>query len=95
MVQGVVTKLTRTNQEGQVTIPGDMLRALGITEPTLMTVTLEGDRLVLSKMDDDSRASVREYSDEEIAEFMEVDRISPELAQWVRERYPSRLTELE
>ena len=32
--------------------------------------------------------NTRVYSDEEIAEFMEADRLSPEFTEWLRNRMP-------
>jgi bifunctional DNA-binding transcriptional regulator/antitoxin component of YhaV-PrlF toxin-antitoxin module len=70
--------------KGQITIPVAMRRALGITNETLLEVSLQGDQIVISKLSLKSDHPVRIYTDEEIAEFLEADKISPELAAWVQ-----------
>lgn len=92
MAQDTLSTFILTSEEGQITIPDHMLAALGITEPTVVIIAVVDGKLVIEKLDDPPEGSVREYSDEEIAEFLEEDRIPDELAQWVRERYPSRLS---
>jgi AbrB family looped-hinge helix DNA binding protein len=90
-----MSKVVRPLPKGQITIPVAIRRALGIDETSLLEVGLENGKIVISKVEIDREPAVREYSDEEIATFLEEDTISPELAQWVRERYPPRLKWLE
>lgn len=71
--------------KGQITILAAMRRALGIDESSLLEIRLDGDRLVISKLVERDDESVRIFTDEEIAAFMEEDKISPELADWVRD----------
>ena len=40
-----MTKIVRPLRSGQITIPAEMRRRLGITEQTLMQLTLEGSEL--------------------------------------------------
>jgi bifunctional DNA-binding transcriptional regulator/antitoxin component of YhaV-PrlF toxin-antitoxin module len=71
--------------DGQITIPARMRRALSIDETSLIEIRLDGDRLIISNVTPRDDESVRIFSDEEIAEFLEEDKISPELAEWARE----------
>ncbi|HEY3115990.1 MAG TPA: AbrB/MazE/SpoVT family DNA-binding domain-containing protein, partial [Chloroflexota bacterium] len=47
--------------KGQITIPIAIRRALGITESSLLEVSLEGDRAVISKLDQPTSKSLRVY----------------------------------
>lgn len=78
-------KVVRPLPKGQITIPVAIRRALGITESSLLEIGLDGERIVFSKLDHIGDSSLRLYSDEEIAEFLEEDRITPEIAQRVRD----------
>lgn len=84
MAQPATTKIVQPLAKGQITIPIAMRRALGITDTTLLEVSLEGDQIVISKLSLEPDHPVRIYTDDEIAEFLEADKISPELAAWVR-----------
>jgi hypothetical protein len=61
-----------------------MRRALGITDESLLQVTLEGDHILIAPLRSSSDDNLRLYTDEEIAEFLEEDKISPDLAMWVQ-----------
>jgi bifunctional DNA-binding transcriptional regulator/antitoxin component of YhaV-PrlF toxin-antitoxin module len=77
--------------EGQVSIPETMRHALGLDDSTLIELRLDGDRLIISKPEDDeSDDSVRIYTDEEIARFLEEDKIDPGLAAWAEEYIKAR-----
>ncbi|MBI4494366.1 MAG: AbrB/MazE/SpoVT family DNA-binding domain-containing protein [Chloroflexi bacterium] len=70
--------------KGQVTIPIAIRRALGIDESSLLEVSLEGDRIVISKLGGQPEGAFRVYSDEEVAQFLEEDKLTPEIAERVR-----------
>lgn len=59
--------------------------ALGITDCSLLEIALEGERIVISKLDPPAELAPRLYSDAGIAEFLAEDRISQETAERVRE----------
>ena len=79
------SKLVRPLPKGQITIPVAMRRALGIDENSVLQIGLEDDRIVISKLELGPAAGNRLYSDQEIEELLEEDRIKPETAQYVRE----------
>ena len=85
MAPRALKKVVRPLPKGQITIPVGIRRALGIDETSLLEVRLEDGKIVIVKLDVQPEASFRVYSDEEIAEFLENDRITPETAQRVRE----------
>jgi bifunctional DNA-binding transcriptional regulator/antitoxin component of YhaV-PrlF toxin-antitoxin module len=89
----VSAKRLRTHK-GQITIPIAMRRALGITDETLLQLSLEGDRITISKLPLRKTDELGIYSDEELAEYLEADRIPPEVADWARNNFgrPRRLT---
>ena len=78
-------RIIRPLPKGQITIPIAIRRELDITESSLLEIALEGERIVISKLDPSGDLAPRLYSDAEIAEFLAEDRISPETAERVRE----------
>ena len=70
--------------KGQITIPAEFREALGIGSDTLLTVTLEGDRLVVKRVSLGDEG-LREYTEQEIAQFLEEDKLDPEVGRKVRE----------
>ena len=70
--------------KGQITIPAEFREALGIGSDTLLTVTLEGDRLVVKPVSLGNEG-LREYTEQEIAQFLEEDKLDPEVGRKVRE----------
>ena len=79
-------KVVQPVLNGQITIPQEILSALSIADCSLVQVGIDGDKIVISKLELETDRDVRIYSDEEIAEFLEADKLSPELAEWARTR---------
>ncbi len=75
-------KVVRTLARGQVTIPNEFRRALGIEAETMLSVTLVGDHLEIAPVRVPS--DLRRYTDEDIARFLEEDRLDEETARRVR-----------
>ncbi len=80
----VPRKIVRSLSNGQITIPIDFRRKLGIDRDTLLAASIEGEQIVLTPMRLEQE-TLREYTDEDISRFLEEDRISPEVAARVRE----------
>lgn len=78
MAELPVSHTVRPLHRGQVTIPIAIRRALGITESSLLRLSVEGDRIIISKLTAEPNGEGRVYSDEEIAA-------------WVREYVRARL----
>ena len=85
MAQAPISKVVRPLPKGQITIPIAIRRALGITDASLLEVRLQGDEIVISKLEYRQGDAFRVYSDEEIAEFLAEDHITAETAERVRE----------
>lgn len=78
-------KIVRPLPKGQITIPAAIRRALDITDSSLLEIAIEGQRIVISKLDRSAGVSPRLYSDEEVAEFLAEDEITPDTAARVRQ----------
>jgi bifunctional DNA-binding transcriptional regulator/antitoxin component of YhaV-PrlF toxin-antitoxin module len=76
--------------EGQIVIPDSMRHALGLGASELLEIRLDGEHLIISKLGEPSDGDIRVYTDEEIAEFLEADKIPPDLADWARRRFGRR-----
>jgi len=85
MAQAPISKIVRPLPKGQITIPIAIRRVLGITDASLLEVRLQGDEIVISKLGYGHGDPFRVYSDEEIAEFLDEDRITAETAERVCE----------
>jgi AbrB family looped-hinge helix DNA binding protein len=70
--------------KGQITIPNEFRTALGIDGETLLDVALVGDHLEIKPLRRGGE-SLRRYSDDDIARFLEEDRLDEETARRVRE----------
>jgi AbrB family looped-hinge helix DNA binding protein len=84
MARSQTVRIVHPLAKGQITIPVGIRRALGIDETTLLQVTLEGERIVITKVPE-PRRDMRLYTDEEIQEFLAEDALSPAEAEWVQQ----------
>lgn len=80
-----ISKIVKPLPKGQVTIPAEFRRRLGIDESTLLNITLTGDRLEIRPLRVGEEARLRRYSDEQIARFLKEDRIDAATARKVRQ----------
>ena len=80
-----MSKVVRPLPEGQITIPIAIRRALRITAASLLEVSSQDDKIVISKVGTQGEAGFRVYSDEEVAELLAEDKITPETTPRVRE----------
>jgi AbrB family looped-hinge helix DNA binding protein len=76
-------KLIKPLAKGQITIPLEFRKALGLDSETLLSVTLVEDHLEIRPIRQ-SEEELRLYTDEEISRFLEEDKLDPEVAQRVR-----------
>jgi len=77
-------KVVKALAKGQLTIPNEFREALGIDAETLLDVSLVGDHLEITPLPRPGIA-FRRYSDEDIARFLEEDKLDEETAARVRE----------
>ena len=78
------SKIVKPLAKGQLTIPVEFRRRLGIDESTLLNITLAGDRLEITPLRVGEEARLRRYSDEQIARFLKEDKIDASTARTVR-----------
>ena len=69
--------------KGQVTIPREFRRALGIEAESLLSVSLVGDHLEIAPVPQGTE-SLRRYTEEDIARFLDEDKLDDETARRVR-----------
>ncbi len=83
--QRTLTRLIRPHGKGQITIPVEFRRRLGIDERTILRLELRGSRIEITP----SRLSqeeglLRDYAPDEIEAFLHEDRIDKATAAKVR-----------
>jgi len=79
------TKIIRPRSKGQITIPIEFRKALGIDDETLLSVSIVEGRLEIVPVKVGNAQPLREYTDEDIQRFLEEDRIDSETAAKVKE----------
>jgi len=80
------TRLVKPYAKGQITIPADFRKRLGIDENTLLRLKIKGSKIEITplKVVDEGRL-LREYDAGEIKAFLEEDKIDERTAAKVRE----------
>ena len=76
-------RIVQLPARGQITLPTDFRRKLGLKEGSLIEMRLTGDRIEIRPARTDPEL-LREYTETEIQQFLEEDRIDDETAQAVR-----------
>jgi len=78
-------RLVKLYAKGQITIPAEFRKRLGIDENTLLRLKLKGSRIEITpvRIVEEGRW-LREYSDDEIEAFLEEDKIDASTAAKVR-----------
>lgn len=78
-------RLVKLYAKGQITIPVEFRKRLGIDENTLLRLKLKGSRIEITpvRIVEEGRW-LREYSDDEIEAFLEEDKIDASTAAKVR-----------
>ena len=77
-------KVIKVLAKGQITIPNEFREALGIDAETLLSITLVEDHLEVAPLRQGEDA-LRRYTEEDIARFLEEDKLDEETARRVRE----------
>jgi AbrB family looped-hinge helix DNA binding protein len=83
MRQQPLTKVMQLPARGQITIPTEFRRQLGLDEGSLLRIRLVGKKIEIEPLKA-AEDVLRLYSDSEIEQFMEEDRIDAETAAKVR-----------
>ena len=81
-----MTKLVRPLSRGQITIPVEFRKKLGIDTNTILSLALRGNKIeitpaIVREVDEEE---LREYTDEDISQFLRDDKIDRETARTVK-----------
>lgn len=82
----LMTKLVKPLSRGQITIPIEFRRKLGIEANTVLNLTLKGNKIEITPavVREVGEEELREYTDEEISQFLQEDKIDQETARAVK-----------
>ncbi len=80
---GRMTRVVELPARGQITLPTDFRRKLGLNEGDLVRMTLVEGKIEIEPVSRPDE-SLREYTEAEIREFLEADKIDQETAAAVR-----------
>ena len=82
----LMTKLVRPLSRGQITIPIEFRKKLGIDANTILSLALRGNKIeiVPAIVREVGEEELREYTDKEISQFLQDDKIDRETARTVR-----------
>jgi AbrB family looped-hinge helix DNA binding protein len=83
MQQTASTRVIQMPSRGQITLPTDFRRRLGLTEGSLLQISLIGDRIEIRPAPT-TDMKLREYTEAEISQFLADDRIDEQTATAVR-----------
>ncbi len=76
-------KVVKALAKGQVTIPGEFRKALGIGDDTLLNISLVDDHLEIAPLRQRDE-SLRRYTDDDIDRFLAEDKLDKETVRRVR-----------
>ena len=82
----LMTKLVKPLSRGQITIPIEFRRKLGIEANTVLNLTLKGNKIEITPavVREVGEKELREYTDEEISQFLQEDKIDQQTARAVK-----------
>ena len=82
----LMTKLVRPLSRGQITIPIEFRKKLGIDTNTILSLVLRGNKIEIAPatVREVGEEELREYTDKEISQFLQDDKIDLETARTVK-----------
>jgi AbrB family looped-hinge helix DNA binding protein len=83
MQQAASTRVIQLPSRGQITLPTDFRRKLGLTEGSLLQISLVGDKIEIRSVPT-ADVKLREYTEAEIRQFLADDRIDEQTAATVK-----------
>jgi AbrB family looped-hinge helix DNA binding protein len=83
MTEQMMTRVVQLPSRGQITLPTDFRRKLGLSEGDLMRMTLVGEKIEIQPVRT-ADARLRQYTEAEVQQFLEDDQIDAETAAAVR-----------
>jgi len=83
MAEQTMTRVVQLPSRGQITLPTDFRRKLGLAEGDLLRMTLIGEKIEIQPVRT-ADARLRQYTEAEVQQFLEDDKIDAETAAAVR-----------
>jgi len=85
-LEKLMTKLVKPLSRGQITIPIEFRKKLGINSNTILSISLKGNKIEIipTKVQEIDDEDLREYTDEEISQFLQDDKIDEKTARTVK-----------
>ena len=82
----VMTKLVKPLSRGQITIPVEFRKKLGIDTNTILNLVLKGNKIEITPamVREVGEEELREYTDKEISQFLQDDKIDRKTARTVK-----------
>ena len=82
-----MTKILKPLSRGRITIPLEFRQKLKIGEGALLNLTLKDNKIYITPftLNNNSEKDIRNYTNKEIAEFLDEDKIDQQTADIVRE----------
>jgi bifunctional DNA-binding transcriptional regulator/antitoxin component of YhaV-PrlF toxin-antitoxin module len=82
-----ITKILKPLSRGRITIPLEFRQKLKIGEETLLYLALKGNKIYITPftLNNKSEKDIRNYTNKEIAEFLDEDKIDQQTAKVLRE----------
>ncbi|MDD3629370.1 MAG: AbrB/MazE/SpoVT family DNA-binding domain-containing protein [Actinomycetota bacterium] len=81
-----MTKIVKPLPRGQITIPIEFRKKLGIGDDTILTLSLKGNKIEITPavVREAGEDELREYTDREISQFLKDDRIDQKTARNIK-----------
>jgi len=82
----LMTKIVKPLSRGQITIPIEFRRKLGIGSNTILNLSLRGNKIEITPavVREFNEEELREYTDKEISQFLRDDKIDKDTAKTVK-----------
>ena len=82
----LMTKILKPSSRGRITIPVEFRQKLKIDEDALLNLTLKDNKIYITPftLNNKSEKDIRNYTNKEIAEFLDEDKIDQQIAKVLR-----------
>ena len=82
----IITKIVKPLSRGQITIPIEFRKKLGIGSNTILNLSLKGNKIEITPavVREFNEEDLREYTDKEISQFLKDDKIDKDTARIVK-----------
>ena len=82
----IITKIVKPLSRGQITIPIEFRKKLGIGSNTILNLVLKGNKIEITPaiVREFNEDELREYTDKEISQFLKDDKIDKDTARIVK-----------